>query len=45
MCIFCQVDSKELSGPTMLSVPGYEHEVEFGTMLTFAYPVEGHGKY
>ncbi|KAM7383692.1 hypothetical protein PAMA_011175 [Pampus argenteus] len=37
-----EVDSKELSGPTMLSVPGYEHEVEFGTMLTFAYPVEGH---
>ncbi|XP_069032090.1 valine--tRNA ligase, mitochondrial [Embiotoca jacksoni] len=36
-----EVDSKELSGPTLLSVPGYEQQVEFGTMLTFAYPVEG----
>uniref|UniRef100_A0A672Z1P7 Valine--tRNA ligase n=1 Tax=Sphaeramia orbicularis TaxID=375764 RepID=A0A672Z1P7_9TELE len=35
-----EVDSKELSGQTMLSVPGYEHKVEFGTMVTFAYPVE-----
>uniref|UniRef100_A0A3B4FV82 Valine--tRNA ligase, mitochondrial n=1 Tax=Pundamilia nyererei TaxID=303518 RepID=A0A3B4FV82_9CICH len=37
-----EVDSKELSGRTMLSVPGYEHKVEFGSMLSFAYPVEGH---
>ncbi|XP_074470390.1 valine--tRNA ligase, mitochondrial [Sebastes fasciatus] len=37
-----EVDSKELCGRTMLSVPGYEKEVEFGTMLTFAYPLEGH---
>lgn len=37
-----EVDSKELSGKTMLSVPGYENKVEFGTMLSFAYPVEGH---
>ncbi|XP_070702289.1 valine--tRNA ligase, mitochondrial isoform X2 [Pempheris klunzingeri] len=37
-----EVDSKELCGKTMLSVPGYENKVEFGTMLTFAYPVEGH---
>ncbi|XP_029299052.1 valine--tRNA ligase, mitochondrial isoform X2 [Cottoperca gobio] len=37
-----EVDSKELSGPTMLSVPGYENKVEFGTMFTFAYAVEGH---
>ncbi|XP_039976792.1 valine--tRNA ligase, mitochondrial [Xiphias gladius] len=36
-----EVDSKELSGQTMLSVPGYENKVEFGTMLTFAYPIEG----
>ncbi|XP_076610498.1 valine--tRNA ligase, mitochondrial isoform X2 [Chaetodon auriga] len=36
------VDSKELSGQTMLSVPGYENKVEFGTMFTFAYPIEGH---
>ncbi|XP_076610497.1 valine--tRNA ligase, mitochondrial isoform X1 [Chaetodon auriga] len=37
-----EVDSKELSGQTMLSVPGYENKVEFGTMFTFAYPIEGH---
>ncbi|KAG8004963.1 Valine--tRNA ligase [Nibea albiflora] len=36
-----EVDSKELSGQTMLSVPGYENKVEFGTMLTFAYPIDG----
>ncbi|XP_068455166.1 valine--tRNA ligase, mitochondrial [Clinocottus analis] len=37
-----EVDSRELSGPSMLSVPGYEDTVEFGTMLTFAYPLEDH---
>ncbi|XP_037329260.2 valine--tRNA ligase, mitochondrial isoform X1 [Pungitius pungitius] len=37
-----EVDSKELSGRTMLSVPGYDEEVEFGSLLTFAYPLEGH---
>lgn len=37
-----EVDSKELSGQTMLPVPGYERPVEFGTMVTFAYPLEGH---
>ncbi|KAM6958804.1 valine--tRNA ligase, mitochondrial [Aplochiton taeniatus] len=36
-----EVDSKPLSGRTMLSVPGYEKQVEFGTMVTFAYPVDG----
>uniref|UniRef100_A0A671P087 valine--tRNA ligase n=1 Tax=Sinocyclocheilus anshuiensis TaxID=1608454 RepID=A0A671P087_9TELE len=36
-----EVDSKELSGRTLLSVPGYQHKVEFGIMLTFAYPLEG----
>uniref|UniRef100_A0A672MV34 valine--tRNA ligase n=1 Tax=Sinocyclocheilus grahami TaxID=75366 RepID=A0A672MV34_SINGR len=35
------VDSKELSGWTLLSVPGYQHKVEFGILLTFAYPLEG----
>lgn len=44
LCICFQVDSKELSGQTMLSVPGYDNKVEFGSMLTFAYPVEGHGE-
>lgn len=37
-----EVDSKELSGRTMLSVPGYERPVEFGTMVTFTYPLDGH---
>ncbi|XP_059206292.1 valine--tRNA ligase, mitochondrial isoform X2 [Centropristis striata] len=37
-----EVDSKDLSGKTMLSVPGYENNVEFGNMFTFAYPMEGH---
>uniref|UniRef100_A0A3P8WCY9 Valine--tRNA ligase n=1 Tax=Cynoglossus semilaevis TaxID=244447 RepID=A0A3P8WCY9_CYNSE len=37
-----EVDSKELAGQTMLSVPGYKNKVEFGTILSFAYPVDGH---
>ncbi|KAM4630957.1 valine--tRNA ligase, mitochondrial [Polymixia lowei] len=36
-----EVDSKELSGRTMLSVPGYQKKVEFGMMVTFAYPIDG----
>ncbi|CAJ1083651.1 valine--tRNA ligase%2C mitochondrial isoform X1 [Xyrichtys novacula] len=38
-----EVDSEELSGQTLRSVPGYDTKVEFGTMVTFAYPLEGHG--
>ncbi|XP_068188324.1 valine--tRNA ligase, mitochondrial [Antennarius striatus] len=38
-----EVDLKELPGPTMLSVPGYERTVEFGTLFTFAYPTEDDG--
>lgn len=37
-----EVYSMELSEQTMLPVPGYDNKVEFGTMLTFAYPIEGH---
>lgn len=36
-----EVDAKQLSGKTLLSVPGYENKVEFGTLYTFAYPIEG----
>ncbi|XP_026989648.2 valine--tRNA ligase, mitochondrial [Tachysurus fulvidraco] len=36
-----EVESKQLSGRTLLSVPGYQRKVEFGTMVTFAYPIEG----
>lgn len=41
----CQVDSIELPGPTLISVPGYESKIEFGKMFTFAYPVEGCGEF
>ncbi|XP_063041329.1 valine--tRNA ligase, mitochondrial [Engraulis encrasicolus] len=37
-----EVDSKQLTGRTLLSVPGYDRQVEFGSIVTFAYPVEGH---
>uniref|UniRef100_A0A3B5L3G8 Valine--tRNA ligase, mitochondrial n=1 Tax=Xiphophorus couchianus TaxID=32473 RepID=A0A3B5L3G8_9TELE len=36
-----EVETKDVSGPTLMSVPGYENKVEFGTMFTFAYTVEG----
>ncbi|KAG5843164.1 hypothetical protein ANANG_G00185590 [Anguilla anguilla] len=36
-----EVDTVELSGRTLRSVPGYQNKVEFGTMVTFAYPIEG----
>ncbi|XP_076864558.1 valine--tRNA ligase, mitochondrial isoform X2 [Brachyhypopomus gauderio] len=40
-----EVDSKQVSGSTHLSVPGYQQKVEFGTMVTFAYPINGnHGE-
>ncbi|XP_061110480.1 valine--tRNA ligase, mitochondrial isoform X2 [Conger conger] len=38
-----EVDTVELSGRTLRSVPGYENNVEFGTLVTFAYPIEGQG--
>jgi valyl-tRNA synthetase len=34
------VDKTELSGRTLLSVPGYEEKVEFGVLVSFAYKVE-----
>lgn len=39
------MDSKQLSGRTLLSVPGYQQKVEFGIMVTFAYPLEEQGKW
>ncbi|XP_056153882.1 valine--tRNA ligase, mitochondrial [Lampris incognitus] len=36
-----EVEAQELPGRTMLSVPGYDKKVEFGTMVTFAYPLDG----
>ncbi|WAR22740.1 SYVC-like protein [Mya arenaria] len=35
-----EVDKKELDGPTYLPVPGYKDKVEFGSLISFAYPVE-----
>lgn len=36
-----EVDQKELSGRTLLSVPGYDKPVEFGVITSFAYEIEG----
>uniref|UniRef100_A0A131XVK0 Valine--tRNA ligase n=1 Tax=Ixodes ricinus TaxID=34613 RepID=A0A131XVK0_IXORI len=36
-----EVDKKELPGRTLLPVPGYKEKVEFGVLVSFAYPVEG----
>ncbi|RWS05960.1 Valine--tRNA ligase-like protein, partial [Dinothrombium tinctorium] len=38
-----EVDKIDLNGRTLLSVPGYESKVEFGVLISFAYPVEGEG--
>ncbi|XP_053395585.1 valine--tRNA ligase-like [Mercenaria mercenaria] len=35
-----EVDKKELTGRTLLPVPGYSEKVEFGVLVSFAYPVE-----
>lgn len=35
-----EVEKRELTGRTMLSVPGYEEKVEFGVLVEFAYKVE-----
>ncbi|CAG2054895.1 unnamed protein product [Timema podura] len=39
-----EVDKVELPGRTLLSVPGYDHKVEFGVLVLFAYKVEGSGE-
>lgn len=35
-----EVDNKNIPGKTLLSVPGYEKKIEFGTLTSFSYPVE-----
>ncbi|XP_075977591.1 valyl-tRNA synthetase isoform X1 [Anticarsia gemmatalis] len=35
-----EVDKVELTGRTMMSIPGYEQKVEFGVLVHFAYTVE-----
>lgn len=44
LVVALQVDKKELSGRTLLPVPGYAEKVEFGVLLSFAYKVDGSGK-
>ncbi|KAF1813777.1 valyl-tRNA synthetase-like protein [Eremomyces bilateralis CBS 781.70] len=36
-----EVDNKEITGRTLLTVPGYERKVEFGVLTHFKYPIEG----
>lgn len=38
------MDKKELTGRTLLPVPGYKEKVEFGVLVSFAYKVDGTGK-
>ncbi|KAJ7714328.1 tRNA synthetases class I-domain-containing protein [Mycena olivaceomarginata] len=42
-----EVDQKQLSGRTMLNVPGYDEKerFEFGVIVSFAYQIEGSGKF
>lgn len=36
-----EVDKIEVSGRTLLTVPGYSKKVEFGVLVLFGYPVDG----
>ncbi|KAH7408159.1 valyl-tRNA synthetase [Phaeosphaeria sp. MPI-PUGE-AT-0046c] len=36
-----EVDNKDLTGRTVLSVPGYERKVEFGVLTHFKYAIDG----
>ncbi|KAL8346179.1 hypothetical protein RB598_000197 [Gaeumannomyces tritici] len=36
-----EVINKEISGRTLLDVPGYSKKVEFGVLIYFKYPLEG----
>ncbi|XP_016841335.1 valine--tRNA ligase isoform X2 [Nasonia vitripennis] len=35
-----EVDKVELTGKTLLSIPGYQEKVEFGVLVLFAYEIE-----
>ena len=39
-----QVDKMEITGQTLLKVPGYDERIEFGVLVSFAYPIEGTSK-
>uniref|UniRef100_A0A0N4Z0P1 Valine--tRNA ligase, mitochondrial n=1 Tax=Parastrongyloides trichosuri TaxID=131310 RepID=A0A0N4Z0P1_PARTI len=34
-----EVDKVEISGKTLLSIPGYKDKIEFGVLVSFAYPI------
>ena len=34
----------ELDGRTLMSVPGYDKKIEFGVLVSFAYPIIGTDK-
>ena len=36
-----KVDKVELTGRTLMSIPGYKEKVEFGVLVSFAYKVFG----
>lgn len=36
-----EVDNQEITGRTLLDVPGYERKVEFGVLTHFKYPIDG----
>lgn len=36
-----EVSNKELTGRTLIDVPGYDKKVEFGVIVHFKYPIEG----
>jgi valyl-tRNA synthetase len=36
-----EVDNMELSGRTLIDVPGYDRKVEFGVLTTLKYPIDG----
>lgn len=35
-----EVEKRDLPGRTLLAVPGYKDKIEFGVLISFAYPVE-----
>ncbi|CAG8744332.1 12511_t:CDS:10, partial [Gigaspora margarita] len=35
-----EVENKELTGRTLVTVPGYDEKVEFGVLTSFGYPIE-----
>lgn len=35
-----QVDKRELTGRTLLAIPGYKDKIEFGVLVSFAYKVD-----